>query len=78
MGSGVASGTRRESEVTWNWTGIRALLPEGFGSLTVGGNLLLVMNQLASLPEGFGSLTVLRAGLNTRCFFIIYWGFAIL
>ena len=35
-----------------------ASLPEGFGSLTVGGDLFLNNNQLASLPEGFGSLTV--------------------
>ena len=35
-----------------------ASLPEGFGSLTVGGDLYLDDNRLASLPEGFGSLTV--------------------
>ena len=34
------------------------VLPEGFGSLTVGGDLDLSSNQLASLPDGFGSLTV--------------------
>ena len=34
------------------------VLPEGFGSLTVGGDLDLDNNRLASLPEGFGSLTV--------------------
>ena len=33
-------------------------LPEGFGSLTVGGSLYLHNNQLASLLDGFGSLTV--------------------
>ena len=41
-----------------NWSkGIR-VLPDSIGSLTVGGDLLLNRNRLASLPEGFSSLTV--------------------
>ena len=34
--------------------------PEGFGSLTVGGDLGLYCNNLATLPSSFGSLQVGR------------------
>ena len=50
----------------WDHKGIK-VLPESIGSLTVGGDLHLQQNQLASLPEGFGSLTVgghLNLGYN--------------
>ena len=42
-----------------HWYGKRiTVLPESIGSLTVGRDLRLDNNELASLPEGFGSLTV--------------------
>ena len=49
--------------ILW-WRSMRIkMLPDIIGSLTIGDNLDLGYNQLASLPEGFGSLTV-GGGLN--------------